>query len=411
MSALKAGADFYGGDWCGIIEGDLEMEAWAPTLWYDVDTKGMTETRFHELEETNAMERWIEALYECKPVIVPDTSIYKEINPVEYEIYSRCKADSLLAVPFWKNPVGFMIVRSPKRYIRAPFESGFLQALAYVAFSSVTEQKLIRRTQKVISPDVIQKDNDVYISIFDSIQIYTSKGMVTEAEISSPRIGRFLVYMLLHKINSIPGTNTSLPPRTILENVWPGEDLENAGTKIKSLAYRLQMVFDLISDYRLVISTPEGYKLNSELNIITDVEMFTSYCKRYPHILMLETKLEILDKAINLYGGGLYPAANCEDWILNDQDSYRLDCLEVYAEIMRTYFENQDYVRVRHYAEMALQLDKASVDAYYWKIRVIRRRNSQSLANGQLRIAERTLTSEEYSDLLRKLKKTEELDV
>ena len=77
MSALKAGADFYGGDWCGIIEGDLEMEAWAPVLWHDLETGGMTETKFHELEDTNALERWIEALYACEPVIIPDTSIYK----------------------------------------------------------------------------------------------------------------------------------------------------------------------------------------------------------------------------------------------------------------------------------------------------------------------------------------------
>ena len=69
QKALIAAAEFYDGDWCGIIEGDLEMEAWCPVLWYDCETKGMTETRFRELEEFASFERWVKALYACEPVI------------------------------------------------------------------------------------------------------------------------------------------------------------------------------------------------------------------------------------------------------------------------------------------------------------------------------------------------------
>lgn len=170
-TTLKVAAEFYEGDWCGIIEGDLEMEAWAPVLWYDVRTQGMTSTRFRELEETDAYSRWIEALYQCKPMIIPDTSIYKESNPAEYEIYNRCDADSILAVPFWKNPIGFMIVRNPKRYNNDVYESGFLQALAFVTFSAVTEQKLLRRTQKAFSPEIIKNDSDVIINLFGKLEI------------------------------------------------------------------------------------------------------------------------------------------------------------------------------------------------------------------------------------------------
>lgn len=58
-SALKVGADFYGGDWCGVVESDLEMEAWAPILGYHVDGRGISESGLHELEETGPMNRWI----------------------------------------------------------------------------------------------------------------------------------------------------------------------------------------------------------------------------------------------------------------------------------------------------------------------------------------------------------------
>lgn len=136
---LKAGAEFYEADWCGVIEGDLEMGAWAPVLWYNVESRAMTSTSFKELEETNNMERWLDALYACKPVIITDTEILKDSNPEEYSLYERCRAKAILAVPFWKNPIGFMIVRNPKRYNTDTYECGFLQALAFVAFSAMTE--------------------------------------------------------------------------------------------------------------------------------------------------------------------------------------------------------------------------------------------------------------------------------
>ena len=58
MGAISATAEFYDGDWCGIIDVDLDMAAWRPILWYNRGTHGMTETRFHELENTESMEHW-----------------------------------------------------------------------------------------------------------------------------------------------------------------------------------------------------------------------------------------------------------------------------------------------------------------------------------------------------------------
>ena len=85
MYALKAAAEFYDGDWCGTIEGDLEMDAWAPVIWYDVEEHGMTPTAFNDIEETLNLDRWIDAIYACQPVIIKDTSIYKDSSPTEYE--------------------------------------------------------------------------------------------------------------------------------------------------------------------------------------------------------------------------------------------------------------------------------------------------------------------------------------
>lgn len=348
------------------------------------------------------MERWVEAIYNCKPVIISDTESYKDSNPDEYELYKRCHADSVLAVPFWKNPIGFMLVRNPKKYCTDEYETGFLQALAFVAFSAITEKKLIQRTQKAFSPDAIQKDTDVIVNLLGNLEIYTSRGVLTEAEISSPRICRFLVYMLLH--GKYP-----VQPRMIQEEIWPDEDVETAGNKIKSLAYRFKTVFELISDYRLIVSTPNGYQLNPELNIKTDIQQFDDLWSQAQCALTLQTKEELLKKAAKLYRGNIYDIASYEHWLIPHEMAYKYKCLSVYIELMSIYYESQDYTTVEYYASLALKIEDASVDAHYWKIRALRQKNSLSMAKAELKIAEYAMTPEEYEELCQKLNRTGEM--
>lgn len=397
MDALKAGAAFYEADWCGVIEVDFEMDAWAPVLWHNVASGAMTTTVFKDFEETKNLDRWVDALYACEPVIIPDTSVFKESQPEEYALYERCCAQSVLAVPFWKNPTGFMIVRNPKRYNTDPYESGFLQALAFVTFSAITEQKLINRTRKAFSPDAIKDDKDVMVNLFGKLEIYTSKGVLTEAEISSPRICRFLVYMLIH--GKYP-----IAPRTILERIWPDEDVETAGTKIKSLAYRTKNLFEIICDHRLIVSTPLGYQLNPELNIMTDTQQFEEYWFKAQNALTLQTKIELLKKATELYRGNLFDTASFEHWLMPHELAFKYMCLGIYIELMRIYYEVQDYTSVQFYASLALKIEKACVDAFYWLIRAMQQKDSSSMAKAELKIAKQVLSDEEYAELLQKLK-------
>lgn len=397
---LIAAAEFYDGDWCGIIEGDLEMEAWCPVLWYDCKTGGMTETRFRELEEFTSFERWVEALYACKPVIIPDTSIYKDSNPGEYELYSRCEADSILAVPFWKNPVGFLIVRNPKRYIS---RSSFLQMLAYVVFSSVTEKKLLDRGSKAFSPENIKNDNDVIINLFGKVEIYTSKGVLREEELNAPIMWRFVAYLVMHK-------NQANLPSAIYEAIWEDEDLSKAGSKVKAAAFRLQSAFSIICDQRLVISTAKGYQINPDLNVVTDVELFDEFWKQSQNAVTLQTKIKLLQDAVSLYKGHIYESASGEHWLMPHEISYRYKCLGICNDLMKLFFDSQNYTSVQYYAQRALELDEVNPDAYYWLIRSLKKRDSMGMVKGEMLMAEHVLGPELYEELLKKLERTKECD-
>lgn len=390
---LIAAMEFYNGDWCGIIEGDLEIEAWYPVLWYDKATGGMTATHFHELEDTCYLDRWIESLYACKPVIIPDTSVFKENSPVEYELYKRCHADSILAVPFWHNPTGFMIVRNPKRFIN---RGSCLQAAAYVAFTSVTERKLLSQRKGSDKIDVIKNNNDVFITLFGNMEIHTLKGSITEAMINSPKYCCILAYFLL-------GDRRPKPAQQVWSDIWPNENVEHSGTNMRSLFLRFKDVFSFICDERLIISSKKGYQLNPNLNIITDIDLFEDYLEKADKELTIQAKIELLKKALSIYKDNLFPTGGSEHWILSAEMKYKYKCLAIYNELMKAYFETCNYVRVEHYAEEALAIEPANEDAYYWLIRVLKVRNSNVMAKGQLHMAKHVLDAKEYERLEKRL--------
>lgn len=82
---------------------------------------------------------------------------------------------------------------------------------------------------------------------------------------------------------------------------------------------------------------------------------------------------------------------------------YKYKCLEIYNELMKAYFETCNYVRVEHYAEEALAIEPENEDAYYWLIRVLKMRNSNVMAKGQLHMAKHVLDAKEYDRLEKRL--------
>lgn len=285
---LVAAVTFYDGDWAGIMEADLTMKVWSTLWWYNRKTDGMTPNSFGDLQEGEYLVRWIDALMHGTPMVIHDIEDIAKSSPLEYAFMKQNSVSSIIAVPFWKRPTGFLIVRNPKRYLN---RSSLLQMMAFVAVSSVNEKRLMDSTKLKMIPDVIQKDSDIIINVFDELQIITSKGVLTEKDLKSPKINKLIVYLLQH-------TRRPASPYEIVRDLWPEDDLSKAGMNVKSLVYRCQQMFSLISDYRLIESTGSGYWLSPDLNIITDLGIFEDLWNKAQVTADLQAKGHLLKKAM-----------------------------------------------------------------------------------------------------------------
>ena len=118
---LKTVCDFYGGDWSGVMDIDMDTCLWRPVCWFrSGGANDRTLERLSGLEDAEVMPRWLESMKSASPIVLTDTSEIRESCPVEYALYERLDARSIIASPFSPSPTGFLVIRNPSRYLNHP---------------------------------------------------------------------------------------------------------------------------------------------------------------------------------------------------------------------------------------------------------------------------------------------------
>ena len=398
LNVMRVATEFYDADWCGIFEVDLELGIFSPFWWYNRELGAMAQTLSKEIEVLE-YQRWIDSLKNHTAMVIEDAEAVREIYPEEYGLYHRLQVKNLMAVPFWKGPLGFLVLRNPKRYTK---QTSFLRMLNYVVVNSLSEYFMIETSKLTLTSPRITNDNDVYISLFGEMKIIGPKGVLTESELKSPKISRLLVYLLLSKKNGVS-------PREMADAIWPDEDADCVCKNFKGLIYRLQQAFSLISDKRLVESTPNGYQVNPKLNITTDFRLFELKKTNAINAPTAEQKIELLKKAVNLYAGSFFHTAASEHWIMATAVNYQHQYIAAMGELLKTLFDERDYASVHHFSAKALKFEPHSEDVYFWMIRSLVRIGHTEMARGELRTAQAKLFDEEYNVLMSRLKEVGDL--
>lgn len=326
-------------------------------------------------------------------MVIDNIEALAENSALEYHFMKSVGVQTIIAVPFWKRHTGFLIVRNPKRYLN---HSSLLQMMAFVAVSSVNEKRLMDCIKLKLVPDTIRKDTDIIINVFEELQIITSKGVLTEKDLNSPKISKLIVYLLLH-------TKRPASPYEIVRDLWPNDDLNKASINVKSLIYRFQQMFSLISDYRLIESTSNGYWLTPDLNIMSDLGIFDDLRQEAQITADHKTRATLLKKAMDLFKNGPIESYRGELWFMPTVAHYTLRYTGVINQLLSTLDRANDYVRILEYANAAIKAIPGSADAFYWLIYAMTHLGMGEVAKNELKAAKQALTENDYDDLLQKL--------
>ena len=395
MELLKEAVCFYDGDWAGILDADLTTKIWEPLWWYNRKKNGMTDNRFYDIHEGEHLHRWVNALDTGDPILIEDIEKLEDTSPLEYAFLKGIGVKTVLSVPFWKRPTGFVIVRNPKRHLQ---RTTLLKMMTSLAVSAVTEKRLRDSTKFQVKPETIKGERDVVINLFGELQIITAKGILTENALNSPKSSKLIAYLLLHM-------RRPASPVEIVRDLWPEDDLDRAGYNVKSLIYRLQQTFGLISDYRLIESAKSGYWLSPELNIVTDLHMFDELWNRVQMTVDEDTRRHLLKKVVELYKSGPVENYSRELWFLPTVAHYSLRYAGAVNQLMEMLDQSGDYVSILEYANSARKNLPENPDVLYWLVRAMRKLGMGEMARNELRAARGILTEEDYRDLILRLDK------
>ena len=399
ISALKMLCEFYGGDWAGVILAELDLSFWRPHWWYRVGDVDRTDELVQEFESCEGLERWVQCIRDDKPLVVLDADALKESHPVEYKLYQRLLIHSFIAVPITPKPAGYLVVRNPKKFVN---QISFLKMASYIVGSTIMENRLEESRKMMVAPKKIQNSNEIVIKLFGSIEIYTSRGIIYEEEIKSPKLCKLLVYLLLSR-------KTLHQPMSIADHLWPNDerDSEKICSNLRGLLYRFRRIFQYISDEDLIVSTSAGYRLNPKLKIITDFSQFNKLEKEACQAPGKVRRMELMKQAIRLYKGEFFASSNSEESFQAVALGYTMRYIHLINEVLSILAEIGDVAGVHHYAQKGIKYAPENVKAHFWLIHSVRCSVAPELAQAELEWSKERLTEEEFEDLVELLAKTE----
>ena len=402
QSAMRCACEFYQGDWVGFLEVDLELALWTPTVWYNIGPNDRTMSLLSEFESSEVLHRWVRAMNENTSIIIEDMADVRKRYPAEFDVLEHLGIETILAVPVKPRPTGFLVVRNPKRYIT---RSSMLQMLAFVVLACVNEKNFMQSMKMSFSPDSIQHETDVMIHLLGDMSIYTASGVLREADMKSPLIWKLLAYMLITPKKVIP-------PRELIEALWPGEDLDydSLGKNLRALIFRQRQAFGLISEYKLIESVSGGYCLNPALHITTDFRKFDELWNAAQRAGSVYSKVELLKCAMDLYKGPLLDNTSDEHWLIPISSYYHLCYIGVTNELFKTLAEEKDYHNLQKCAASSLVVEKGNPNTYYGLIYAMVHMGAHECAKTELEIAHQNLTAEDYQDLVISLKDVAPID-
>lgn len=391
IETLKTACRFYGGNWAGILDVDLELDVWSPLWWVNMGSIDRTMKLFQEFEIAKFMPNWVKALSEGTPIIISDAKTVQHEHPSEYEVYKRLEVESVIGVPFGPNPVGFLAIRNPTRYINRP---SMMSILAYVLHRAMAQQKTIDSAKLTLSPDEIKSDRDIIINFFGSMSIYTSAGVLHERDLNSPKASRVATYLLLNR-------KSAHSPWEIVEELWPeSEDKHEAlSSYIRGYIRTFRKAFSLVSSYQLIETSANGYQISRDFNIMTDMQQFDLLWEQAQHAVTVPHKVDLLKQAVALYKGHVFENACDELWVVGTVTQYKLRYMGIVNELLSTLAQAGDFAGVQQYAARAVELVPENVQVHYWLIYSMSHLGTFELAKNEVSRAKSILTSEEFATL------------
>lgn len=268
---MKTICDFYQAQYVGIMELDIDMDAWFPSWCIDSDGTSVS----YMLTQPDYVLRiptWYEAYQKNDVIVLENISGMKNLPSEEMTFYNALQAEAFLGCPFYKRSKGFVVVMNPKRHLE---QTAFLRLLTYVLMMELNEHKMMKSLAAKAKAYDIFDSNEVRIDLFNGLKVKTISGMATTEDFSRDVV-ELLLWMAMNPTKVYYAAELE-------EKIWD-EYGSGDGQKVRRAVAKLRNHPINLSGYPLMVNLPNGYGFNPELKITSDVYEFEKMKKMLDQI-------------------------------------------------------------------------------------------------------------------------------
>lgn len=164
-------------------------------------------------------------------------------------------------------------------------------------------------------------------------------------------------WLLFQYLISNPGK--VLPGELVIETLWPEMEIKDPQHALRNLVYRLRrFIGDKKEGEHYIIYTQGNYAFNPRSNYWMDFEVMEDLSNKAFTLQDDDPeKIDLLEKAHNLYGGEYLPSRPYEEWTINLRNYFQRLYLKIAHELSRLLMEKEAWEETISVCERALEFE------------------------------------------------------
>ncbi len=216
-----------------------------------------------------------------------------------------------------------------------------------------------------IADKKISESTPIRINMLGDFQIRVGDHVLDDRISRSHKMWVLLAYLIIHRQRHVS-------QEELIETLWPEEDNDNPANALKTLLYRTRATIASVigEEPQFILSQRGSYSWNLRLDCFVDAEAFDQLVtKAADKALPGETKLAVLEEAIQLYQHDFLPNLSNQMWIVPFATYYHylyLESVYSYGELLQ---EKLEYAKIIDLCNMAIRIEPFEEKLYIMLIK------------------------------------------
>ena len=232
----------------------------------------------------------------------------------------------------------------------------------------------MQKAESTRAGDVIE------IKMFGRFQISVGEHSIHDSSMRTHQLWHLIEYLIAFR-------NKTVSQDEIIQALWPDDNIDNPSNALKNLVYRIRSIFarhNMPYAKEMIIYQRGSYQWNNTIDCTVDAEQFeVLYKSAIDESTPVEKKIELYQRAIELYEGDYLPSSCYETWVIPISSYYHLIYFKCVYAVLELLEKQERYAEIEEICKKVQIIDQfeESVHRYLLKALIKQEKQQQALSH------------------------------